>query len=94
MMPVDAPCAGGPLTAPNKTVPISMKIDAETNAIFFKNYTRILGLLKKAVGLRLATVAFSTNTNLSPSLPAALHQLLRIAQARFSLEPIQQPLGE
>ncbi len=57
MIPLGAPFAGAEFIAANRKVPISMKIDAETTVIFFKNYTRILGLLKKAVRLRLATVA-------------------------------------
>jgi hypothetical protein len=61
-VPVDAPCAGGEFTTPNKTVPISIKIDAET-IIFFKNYARILGLLEKAVSLRLVAVAIFQWTN-------------------------------
>jgi hypothetical protein len=57
MMPVDDPCAGEEITAAKNTLPIRMKIDAETNVIFFKNYTRILGLLEKAVRLRFAPFA-------------------------------------
>ena len=56
MTPVEAACAGAEFEAANKIVPISRKIDAETIVIFFKNYTRILVLLEKAVGLRFAIV--------------------------------------
>jgi len=63
MTPVDAPSAGAEFIAANKTLPISMKIDAETSVIFFKNYTRILVLLEKAVGLRFAIVPFLNTLN-------------------------------
>ena len=59
MTPVDAACAGAEFEAANKIVPINRKIDAETSVIFFKNYTRILVLLEKPVGLRLTIVPFS-----------------------------------
>ena len=55
IVPVDAPLTGGEFIAAKKIVPISMKMDAETNVIFFKNYTQILRLVKKAPRLRLAT---------------------------------------
>ncbi len=57
MVPVDDPCAGEEITAAKNTLPIRMKIDAETTAIFFKNYTRIIGLLEKAVRLRFSAFA-------------------------------------
>ena len=59
MTPVDAACAGAEFEAANKIVPINRKIGAETSVIFFKNYTRILVLLEKPVGLRLTIVPFS-----------------------------------
>ena len=63
MTPVDAAYAGAEFEAANKMVPISRKIDAETSVIFFKNYTRILVLLEKAVGLRFAIVPFLNRLN-------------------------------
>lgn len=47
MVPVDAPFAGGEFTAANNIVPINMRIDAEARVVFFKNYTRICGLIKE-----------------------------------------------
>jgi len=60
MTPEDAPCAGGEFTAAKKIVPINMIIDAEANVIFFKNYTRILGLPKKEVRLRFSAFVLSS----------------------------------
>jgi len=80
MTPVDAAYAGAEFEAANKMVPISRKIDAETSVIFFKNYTRILVLLEKAVGLRLAIVRFLNMFNpisaYSQSSPQCAHDSL------------------
>ncbi len=80
MTPVDAAYTGAEFEAANKMVPISRKIDAETSVIFFKNYTRILVLLEKAVGLRLAIVRFLNMLNpisaYSQSSPQCAHDSL------------------
>ena len=80
MTPVDAAYTGAEFEAANKMVPISRKIDAETSVIFFKNYTRILVLLEKAVGLRLAIVRFLNMFNpissYSQSSPQCAHDSL------------------
>ncbi len=69
MTPVDSACAGAEFEAANKMVPISRKIDAETSVIFFKNYTRILVLLEKAVRLRFAIVPFLNTLNPMSAYP-------------------------
>ena len=80
IVPAESPCAGGESTAANRRLPISIKIDEET-IIFFKNYTRILGLLEKAVSLRLVTVDIFNGSIIFPRIPKVHLNVLKIASA-------------
>ena len=79
-VPVVAPWAGAELTAANNTVPISMRIDAEAKLIFFKNYTRICGLIKKTVRLRFSAFPSFTSLLSVPSIPMVHCDVLKTAQ--------------
>jgi hypothetical protein len=60
-----------------------MRIDAEANVIFFKNYTRILGLLKKSARLRLAVFSSSIGSNSLSCIPAAHYDAKESASISF-----------